>query len=269
MKQMNSKNGTNAQDGNHVETNGVKIYYQMYGDGEPLLLLHGFLFSHQIWEPWIEDLSRNNQLIVPDLPGHGKSTNPTNEFRSELVAKDIFGLMDYLGIDHFKAIGHSVGAAILAYMATMNSFRISAMILVGSPSYLPDKMKSVAGNISFETIDDGLKSLLESLQPGGKEQIRRLLTQLRNIANSNERPNMNLTSADFSTIKCQSLIIDGDRDVFFPVGVPVSIYEAIPNSYLWIVPNSGHTPIGIFGEESIWHDVALKVFDEFLKGKWN
>jgi len=259
--------GTNAQTGKYVETNGVKIYYETYGSGEPLLLLHGFLLSHQIWEPWIERLSSNYQLIVPDLRGHGRSTNPSNVYTHKLVAKDILGLMDELGIKHVKAIGHSGGAATLIHMATMDSSRITAMILVGgSLSYYTEETRSRARSMSFETLGAGFKSLVESLQPGGEEQIRRLITHFNNMADSYD--DINFTPPYLSTIKSQTLIIQGDRDPFFPVDYPVNSFMVIPNSYLWIVPNSGHDPFGFMGEESIWSDVALKVFNEFLQGKW-
>ncbi|MFQ5448725.1 MAG: alpha/beta fold hydrolase, partial [Saprospiraceae bacterium] len=67
---------TNAQTGHYAEVNGTKIYYEMYGEGEPLLLLHGFTVSHIVWDDLVKDLSKNYKLIIPDLRGHGNSTNP-------------------------------------------------------------------------------------------------------------------------------------------------------------------------------------------------
>jgi pimeloyl-ACP methyl ester carboxylesterase len=258
---------TNAQDGNYVETNGVKIYYQTYGSGEPLLLLHGFLGSHKNWSTWIEDLSKEYLLIVPDLRGHGKSTNPSNIFTHELSAKDMYGLLDKLEIDRFKAIGHSSGGMTLIHMATMDTSRLSAMILVGASPYIPDEGRTIAKRMANSPIDDNLKSFIESRHPGGVEQGRKLLTQFGTIVDIYD--DMNFTPPYLSIIKCQTLIVHGDRDGFFPVDIPVSLYEAIPNSFLWILPTTGHYPVGIMGAESIWSDVALKVFNEFLKGKWN
>jgi len=259
--------GTNAQDGNYVQTNGVKIYYETYGSGEPLLLLHGFLGSHVNWSTWIEDLSKDYQLIVPDLRGHGRSTNPSNIFTHELSAKDIFGLLDNLDIDHFKAIGHSSGGMTLIHMATMDTSRLTAMILVGSSPYIPDEGRSIGRSMANTPISDDLKSFIESRHPGGLEQGKKLLNQFGKLQDYYD--DMNFTPPYLSTIKCQTLIIHGDRDGFFPVDLPVSLYKAIPNSYLWIVPITGHYPVGIMGAESIWSDVALKVFNEFLKGKWD
>ena len=60
-----------AQKGSYAVVNGVKIYYEIHGEGEPLVLLHGFTMSHGMWEAWIEDLSKDYRLILPDLRGHG------------------------------------------------------------------------------------------------------------------------------------------------------------------------------------------------------
>ncbi len=60
-------NNAKAQNGSFVETNGVKIYYETHGEGEPLLLLHGFSLSHKFWDPWIKDLLENHQLIIPEF----------------------------------------------------------------------------------------------------------------------------------------------------------------------------------------------------------
>ena len=57
------------QIGKYADVNGVKIYYETYGEGEPLLLLHGFSLSHKFWNPWIENLQKDRKLIIPDLRG--------------------------------------------------------------------------------------------------------------------------------------------------------------------------------------------------------
>jgi len=77
---------------------------------------------------------------------------------------------------------------------------------------------------------------------------------------------MNFTSPYLSTIKSPTLIIHGDRDNFFSVDIPVNSYKSIPNSYLWIVPNFGHSSID---KNSIWADAFLKVVNKFFSGEWN
>jgi len=79
-----------AQETNYANVNGVKLYYEIYGEGEPLVLLHGFTMSNKMWEGWIEDLSKNYKLILVDLRGHGNSTNPTNNLSNGVYIFKIY-----------------------------------------------------------------------------------------------------------------------------------------------------------------------------------
>ena len=107
---------------------------------------------------------------------------------------------------------------------------------------------------------------MKSIHPRGEDQIKMILTQWSNMPKNYD--DMNFTAPYLSTISCPTFIIHGDRNPFFPVDIPVSIYKAVPNSYLWIVPNDGHIPVGIYDRKSIWSDVLYKTMDEFLGGKW-
>src|SRR5689334_3038356 len=87
--------------------NGMQMYYEVYGQGEPLVLLHGFTGAGSNWQAFISDLMTDYQLIIPDLRGHGRSTNPSGEFTFRQSALDIFALLDRLGMPECKAIGVS------------------------------------------------------------------------------------------------------------------------------------------------------------------
>jgi pimeloyl-ACP methyl ester carboxylesterase len=252
-----------AQNGSYAEVNGVKIYYEIHGEGEPLVLLHGFLMSHKMWEGWIEDLSKDYKLIIPDLRGHGNSTNPSNKFTHKESAIDIYALLDLLNIDKFNAMGFSSGAMTLIHMATMDTTRIKAMVLFSSTSFFPESCREDQRSTSYENVDEGYMNYLKEQHPGGEPQIRNLLNQFKNMANSYD--DMNFTTPYLSSIKSTTLVIHGDRDPLFPVEIPVNSYESIPNSYLWIVPNYGHSFIY---RNSIWADSFLEVMKRLFSGKW-
>ncbi len=253
-----------AQEGNYADVNGVKIYYEIYGEGEPLVLLHGFTMSHNMWEGWIEDLSKNYKLILPDLRGHGNSTNPSNEFTHKESASDIYGLLDLLNIDKFKAIGFSSGGMTLTHMATMDTTRIQAMVLIGSTSFFPESCREIQRSTSYENVGEGYMNYLKEQHPRGETQIRNLLNQFNKMGDSYD--DMNFTSPYLSTIKSPTLIIHGDRDPFFPVDIPVTSYKSIPNSFLWIVPNFRHNSIN---KNSIWADSFLNVIEQFFSREWD
>lgn len=255
-----------AQESQYVAVNGLKIHYKTYGSGPPLLLLHGFTVSSKVWAPWIEDLSKGHQLIVPDLRGHGHSSNPTNKFTHQLSAMDMYALMDQLNIRQFKAIGHSSGGMTLTHMATMDTARIEAMILVASTSFFPDPCRAIQRGSTIESQDENWLTFLRTIHPGGDKQISALYAQFRNMAEVYD--DMNFTPPYLATIKCPTLIVHGDRDAFFPIDIPVDSYKAIPNAFLWVIPNEGHIPAGIVGRNSIWSDQFVIVAREFLAGGW-
>src|SRR5262245_51995602 len=85
--------------GKPVDLNGMQMYYGTHGAGEPLVLLHGFGGSgSSAWGRFIPELAKSYQVIVPDLRGHGRSTNPANQFTHRQAALDVFALLDQLGV---------------------------------------------------------------------------------------------------------------------------------------------------------------------------
>ncbi len=256
------QNGLSAQNGSYANVNGVKLYYETYGKGQPLVLLHFFTGSHKVWEPWIDSLSQDYQLIIPDLRGHGNSNNPSKKFRHKDSAKDIYALMDELKIKEFKAIGTSSGGMTLIHMATMDSTRISSMILVGATTLYPEQAREIQTSITFEAMPEGWLPRMRAHHPGGDDQIKMLVDQFHDFAFLYD--DMNFTPPYLSQIKCPTLIIHGDRDKYFPVGIPVEMFKAIPNSFLWIVPNGVHLPIW----DALWSDQFLQVSKLFLADKF-
>ncbi len=90
-----------------LEVNGLRLFYRDSGDGPTLLLLHGFTGSGADWQDVFAQPINGYRVIAPDLRGHGRSTNPSGVFRFADVSRDIFALLDRLGIDRVKAIGMS------------------------------------------------------------------------------------------------------------------------------------------------------------------
>jgi pimeloyl-ACP methyl ester carboxylesterase len=110
--------------GHTVQINNIEMYYEEYGVGKPLVLLHGFGGCAQNWDPFTAKLSERHRLIVVDLRGHGYSTNPENKFTHREAASDVFLLLEELGVGHFSAMGMSSGGMTLLHMATSQPNRI-------------------------------------------------------------------------------------------------------------------------------------------------
>src|SRR5947209_7497639 len=127
-----------------VETfNGVQLYFEVHGTGEPLLLLHGFSGSRQDWVPSLAQWGTTFQFILPDLRGHGRSGILWKHFRHEEAAVDMFALLDHLGIRTCKGVGISAGGNVLLHMATKQPRRITAMVLVSATPYFPEQARSI------------------------------------------------------------------------------------------------------------------------------
>src|SRR3954471_6190156 len=103
-----------------IPINGFEMYYEERGGGEPLVLLHGGTGIGADWQHVFTDGDPTGfRLIVPKLRGHGRSTNP-GAFTFRDAARDVFALLDHLGLARVKAIGLSMGAKTLLHMATQD-----------------------------------------------------------------------------------------------------------------------------------------------------
>lgn len=149
----------------------------------------------------------------------------------------------------------------LIHMATQQPDRIKAMVLIGATSYFPEQARTILRRVIPDSTSEERWDSLRGRHKHGDDQIRALLSQFHNFKDSYD--DMNFTTPYLSTIQARTLIVHGDRDGFFPVSIPVEMYNSIPNSYLWIIPNGGHVPIRgnnakIFVEKTL----------EFLGGNW-
>src|SRR5713226_7411724 len=121
--------------GRIAAVNDIEMYYEIRGEGEPLVLLHGGGGAGVNWQLIFKEPPDGYRLIIPDLRGHGRSTNPSEEFTFRQCALDVFALLDHLGIHRFNAIGLSLGAKTLLHVATQQPDRVVAMVLVSATPY--------------------------------------------------------------------------------------------------------------------------------------
>ena len=246
-----------------LPVNGINMAYRDIGSGPALILLHGFSGTGAKWDPFLEDLSTKFHLIVPDLRGHGRSINPSGHFTHQELAQDVFNLLDQLGIDLFSAIGTSMGAMTLLHAATQQRERINAMVLVGGSSYLPESARAFYRRSSPDSIPPERLRVMATRHSGGEEQVLQLMRQFYSYRDSYD--DVNFTKPYLASIKTSTLIVQGDRDQFFPVTIALELYNAIPNSYLWVVPNSRHSAgLGTTEGRKIFTDTVL----DFLDGNW-
>ncbi len=246
-----------------VDVNGFRMYYEERGDGEPLLLLHGGTGIAADWQHvFTGGDPAGFRLIVPDLRGHGRSTNPSRTFTFRQAARDVFALLDGLGVPRVKAIGLSMGAKTLLHMATEHPGRIDAMVLVSATPYFPPQARAAMAQLTVDSFSDAEWTHQRQRHVHGDDQIRMLYDQMRGLKDSHD--DMAFTPPLLATIAARTLIVHGDRDPLYPVEMAMELFRSIPKSSLWIVPSGGHGPI--FGPMAApFVQTALG----FLRGDWN
>jgi pimeloyl-ACP methyl ester carboxylesterase len=238
----------------------IQLYAEEHGKGPTLVLLHNFGSSSQAWKFALPELAGRFHVVLIDLPGHGHSTGwSVPKFDYPGAARAIFEVLDKLGVKDFELIGPSIGGALALRMAAEQPERISALVTIGGFDRVSDEAAAILKAPGCETLSPDELELQRKIHANGDEQIRAIQKQF-----CNEVENTGALTPPLAKIKARTLIVQGDHDRFFPLHVGVGLYAAIPKSYLWVVPDSGHLPC--FDEKH--RDSFLKVAIEFLGSDW-
>ncbi len=243
--------------GKFFNYNGTKIYYEDIGTGEPLLLLHNFFNTADCWKPHVEVYTKQFRTIAVDMMGHGRSDIYKKEnFNHGDYAKMILALLDSLKLEKVNAIGASSGGTTLHYLNTMQPDRFKAVITVGGHIYLSKKGREWITKTGLEQFKEGAKFH----GPEKQEYLARVFWEMRKLYGEPA-----FTPDILNTIMAKWLVVLGDDDFAIPVQLGMEMYQNIPNSRLWIVPNGGHFPHLDAGIQPEFLRVSL----EFLNGTWD
>src|SRR6188472_1581751 len=98
--------------GQYAEVNGINLYYESHGTGRPLVLLHGGLGSGEMFGPVVPALAEHNQVILPDLQGHGRTADIDRPMDVRFMADDIAALIEHLELDSPDVVGYSLGGGV-------------------------------------------------------------------------------------------------------------------------------------------------------------
>lgn len=243
--------GSNLKAGHYAAIRGIQIYYEIYGKGEPLLFIHGNNGSIQDFKNQIPSFSKNYQVIIADNRSHGKSIDTQDFLSYEQMADDFASLLDYLKLDSVNVVGWSDGGINGLLLASRHPKKVRKLAVTGA-NLTPEPVKSTDAWVvenEYHVIDS-LSRLPVNAESKRQLKLHRLLVNEPHISH-----------AELNKIQCPTLVIGGDHDVIMPRHT-LEIAEAIPRSYLWILPNSGHsTPIA-------YKDLFNSTILEFLKNPY-
>lgn len=214
-----------TDNGKFIDVNGVSLYYEIYGEGEPLLLLHGNGGSIGNFINQLDEFSKKYKVILVDCRGRGNSTYQKEvELTFDLQIEDLALFLDKLNVSKTHIVGWSDGGILGLLMAIKHPEKV-------------DKLVSMAGNIFPEgCVDlDDMKKTRDNLIKENKDHKNDLIIDLYNL----DIKYPNLAYKDLSAITSKTLIMAGDHDEIKNEHT-VKMYEAIPGAQLAILPNSTH-----------------------------
>lgn len=238
-----------------IDANGISMAYDLSGEGDCLVLVHGAGDNRLMWWEQVPVLSRRFRLLTYDVRGFGESELPGGEVSMELLGEDLFQLLKALDIESACVLGYSMGGRIGLQAAMAHPEVVRALVLansgVGATPPSPEaqeRRKRFIGLLEqgdLETVVEDMTRL--SFSPGLKERDPALFeryqaTKLRNDPRRFARLWGALAAAtppDLKRLTCPVLIIAGERDSFMPLEAAKATHNAIPGSRFEVLP-TGH-----------------------------
>ena len=229
--------GNNPDAGNYFEVSGVKLYYEIYGEGDPILMLHGGVFGYiSEYSKLIEELSKTNRVICLATRGHGKSYIGNEPFSYEQRANDALALVKHLKYDSITVVGFSDGGLSTLTMAALYPNIVTKAVVMGVGEVLRGSRENFATYSADSLLAkyNGYFSGLLELMPE-PERWGECLTMMNSFYN-----NVVMDKETLNKIECPVLIINGEDDMYFNIDAVTNCYKAIPNADLSIIPGCHH-----------------------------
>lgn len=237
----------------YAPVNGIKVYYEVYGNGKPLVLLHGaFMTIDMNWGELIPELSKTRKVIAVELQGHGHTPFSERKLSHAVLASDVTKIMDYLKIDKADVAGYSFGGEVAYQLAIQSPERLNNLVIISSTykssGWLPEVNKAFEGMKPDLFTNSPLHTAYNAVAPD-KTKWTKFLEQMMGSAG---KP-FDLGDDNISKIPVPVLIIAGDNDgldktelskTYKLLGGGVSAdMGAMPKSQLAIVPGQSHVTV--------------------------
>ena len=220
---------------NYAAVNGLKMYYEIHGEGPPLLLLHGGAGS--ISAEWISYFSTQFRVVAMEQMGHGRTADVLSRgFHYHDMAEDTIALMRHLAIESAVVVGYSDGGIIGLDMAIHHPGRVAKLVIIGASSRLDGYTPAaLAEGLSVTPETWPAPQDYARLSPDGKDHWPVFLPRLQRMWAA--EPNFSLDA--MASIQSPTLVIVGDRDII-TLEHAVEMYRTIPHAQLCVVPNAVH-----------------------------
>ncbi|MCJ7935741.1 MAG: alpha/beta hydrolase [Chryseobacterium sp.] len=240
-------------DSGYAPVNNTKVYYEVYGEGRPVVLLHGaFMTIDMNWGQLIPELSKNRKVIAIELQGHGHTPFSDRKLSHATLARDVEGILDHLKIESADVVGYSFGGAVAYQFAIQSPKRLKNLVIISatykSSGWLPEVSSAFKTMKPSLFADSPMHAAYDAVAPD-KTKWTTFLEQM--IASAGM--SFDLGDSNISKISAPVLIISGDNDgldkmelvkTYKLLGGGVSAdLASMPKSQLAIVPGQGHVSL--------------------------
>lgn len=264
----------------NVLINGSHLFYLDSGlsSGPPLLFIHGFPFSHAMWQPQMEALGARYRTIAYDVKGHGDSDVGDGQYSIESHVDDLIGLMDHLGTRQVTVVGLSMGGYIALRALEREPSRFTAAILCDTRSEADSNeaklrrfaavpaVKSSGSRVFADTFTKAVfaESTLTE-QPGIVAQIHSIIAHTPPLSIAGTMLALAArtdTTSSLSRLRMPVLILVGEHDTTTPPDAARSMHESIAGSQIEIVPRAAH--MSTLENPAFVNTVMLKFLDQHV-----
>ena len=218
----------------YAPVNGIKLWYATFGQGEPVILLHGGLANANYWGLQVRALAPHYRVVVMDSRGHGRSTRNAEPYGYDLMASDVLGLMDFLKIRKAAIVGWSDGAILGLDIAMHHPERLSKLFAFAANSD-PSGVADIEKSPVFTAYIARAEKEYEALSPTPHD-YKAFLAQITKMWET--QPNW--TAADLKKITVPTWIVDADHDEAIKRENTEFMAANIPGAGLLLQPEVSH-----------------------------
>jgi len=229
--------GSNKQVGKYANVNDIKVYYEIYGAGEPLLLLHGNSGSIENFLYQIPELSKHFKVNAVDSRAQGRSTDSDKEITYALMASDMSELIDKLNLGSVYVVGWSDGGNVGLELAFGHPQKVKKLVTFGA-NYTHENWMAPPDSVVMDANDPRILKTTPLLKKykEGKDKLSPVVS--KKLSDLTEKY-PNLTVEQLKQIKVPVLVVVGDRDLI-NLDQTISLFTSLPHSQLFIVPGASH-----------------------------
>jgi pimeloyl-ACP methyl ester carboxylesterase len=249
----NAQTSKTLKSSGYAPVNGLKMYYEIHGEGKPLVLLHGSYMNIDMnWSAIIPELAKTRKVIALEMQGHGRTNDANREFSFEGLADDVAGLMQYIKIDSADILGYSLGGTVAYSLAIRHPKKVNKLIIISS-AFRHDGW-TVASREIFQSMTaeffeaTPIKTDYDRLSPD-KAHWKEFMAKMIAF----DKKTYDLGAANVGKIKSPVLLISGDNDGVdlnhiaemyrLAGGGVMADMVGLPKSRLAIIPGMSHVTL--------------------------